>query len=113
MRYHREENKDISYSDARLSHPLYSKSTVFKLDDIGLSVVRLHFNEKTRLFWWDAVDLFLAHEIATHPDFKKYLEKHGDKVDAKGFYPTVNVRKVMWALRMKPLKKEWWEKYVF
>ena len=26
-----------------------------------------------------------------------------------GLYPTVTVRKLMWALRMKPLKKERWE----
>ena len=31
------------------------------------------------------------------------------KKNQNGFYPTVTVRQLMWAIRMKPMKKERWE----
>ena len=34
---------------------------------------------------------------------------HAKKKDSHGYFPTVTVRQLMWALRMKPLKKERWE----
>lgn len=34
---------------------------------------------------------------------------HARKKDSHGYFPTVTVRQLMWALRMKPLKKERWE----
>lgn len=50
--------------------------------------------------------------------FGMYLETIGIKntedirhvdIEQSGLYPTVNVRQLMWALRMKPMRKERWE----
>ena len=41
--------------------------------------------------------------------FKDYFLEHAEHENAHKLYPTVTVRQIMWALRMKPLKREWWE----
>lgn len=55
-----------------------------------------------------------------HPVYNKctlYLINNKEYFDSKakkcknGLYPTVSIRQIMWALRMKPLKKERWETY--
>lgn len=43
-----------------------------------------------------------------HPLFKKYFDmRSGMATD--GLYPTVTIRQIMWALKMKPIKRERWE----
>ena len=41
--------------------------------------------------------------------FLEYFRENAKRKNKDGLYPTVTVRKLMWALRMKPLKKERWE----
>ena len=42
------------------------------------------------------------------PLFKKYFDmRSGMATD--GLYPTVTIRQIMWALKMKPIKRERWE----
>lgn len=38
------------------------------------------------------------------------MDEHAGEPDENGIYPTVDVRKLMWALKMKPLTKNDWEK---
>jgi hypothetical protein len=89
---------------------LYKVCTLYLAGDRGLAVVQKRFNERLRLSWWDKVDIDLSYDIASQPLFEEFLEEHAARSDENGLYPTMNVRKVMWALRMKPLKKEYWEK---
>ena len=41
-------------------------------------------------------------------DFKDYFEKHAGPPQ-NHIYPTVTIRQIMWALKMKPLKRQPWE----
>ena len=68
-----------------------------------------HFNEQSKARWWGSVDPWLAGDIYMNSDFNKFFEQHAAEANENGLYPTVPVRKIMWALRMKPLKKEYWE----
>lgn len=93
----------------RCNHPVYRISTLYLEHDKGLCVIQQRFNEKTKSTTWSAIDPWLNDKIYLHDGFKEYFDHHAKKKDANGCYPTVTVRQIMWALRMKPLKKERWE----
>lgn len=40
--------------------------------------------------------------------FKKYFDERA-KTATDGLYPTVTVRQIMWALKLKPIKRKRWE----
>lgn len=90
-------------------HPFYKRCTLFRIEDRGLAVVQEHFNAKTKTRWWGSIDPWLAGDIFFHEEFQEYLDENAEVPNANGLYPTVPVRRLMWALRMKPLKKEYWE----
>ena len=79
------------------------------MNNKGLAVVQRKFNAKMKVSWWDCIDIALANDISRHDGFKEFLESNAKEPDENGIYPTISVRKVMWALRMKPLKRELWE----
>ena len=56
-----------------------------------------------------AVFVRLAGDIYFSPGFLEFFEENAAEPDEIGLYPTVTARKIMWKLRMKPLKKEYWE----
>ena len=58
--------------------------------------------------WWSEPNYALADAIYEHPRFQEYFDRMAREPE-DDLYPTVTVRQVMWALRMKPLKKERWE----
>jgi hypothetical protein len=43
-----------------------------------------------------------------HPKFKEFFDNRAG-VATDGLYPTVTVRQIIWALKMKPLPRERWE----
>jgi len=90
------------------NHPLYSECSLIKLGDAGLAIVQRRFNKKQKVFWYGPVESWLIDEIQTHSKFQSYFESKCGKCK-DGLYPTVTVRQIMWALKMKPLKKAWWE----
>lgn len=90
-------------------HPIFSHCTLYKIKDKGLAVVEQKFKPSDKATWWGAVREPLAIAIYNHPKFIGYFNEHARPADENGLYPTIPVRKVMWALRMKPLKKERWE----
>lgn len=74
----------------------------------GLSVIQEKFNSELKTKSWRELDPWLANDIYLQPGFLDYFNANaGYPVD--GLYPTVTVRKIMWSLRMKPLRKEYWE----
>lgn len=91
------------------NHPLYSFCTLFKIGDRGIAVIQQRFDPDTKTTWWSDIDTELQDEIYLNINFKDYFDKVGAIQNEKGFYPTVTVRQIMWALKMKPLKKEPWE----
>lgn len=89
-------------------HPVYSKCTLFKIGDRGLAVIQQRYDKRTKHTYWTQIDGWIANAIWQEPKFQLYLEEHA-KEKKNGLYPTATVRQVMWALRMKPLKRERWE----
>ena len=113
MRYHYEKKKDIFAvfgETFECDHPVYSKCTLFKEGKNGLAVIQQRYVPLLKTTYWTEIDEVLVNDIFMNhkfPDFFK--ERSGPKVN--GCYPTVSVRQIMWALRMKPLKRERWETY--
>ena len=89
-----------------LDHPVFKIGTLFEIDGRGIIFVQKRFTAKYA--YWDAIDPWLANDIYLHPKFKDYFQKFSREEN----YEIIPVRKVMWALRMKPLPKEYWENYI-
>ena len=89
----------------RCNHPVYRVCTLYREQGKGLCVIQQRYNEKTKATYWSAIDPWLTDKIYLHEGFRQYFDSHAKKKNAK----TVTVRQIMWALRMKPLKKERWE----
>lgn len=90
-------------------HPLYDSCTLYRRDDKGLAVVQNRYNQATKLSWWGPIDIPLIFAISSKDGFDEYFDKYAGSQNEKGLYPTVTVRKIMWALKMKPLSKNIWE----
>lgn len=88
------------------NHPVYDKCTLFKMDEKGLAVIQQRFHKKKT--WWSDIDPWLTDVLYLHPKFKKYFdERAGESID--GLYPTVTIRQIMWALKLKPIPRKRWE----
>ena len=111
MRYHyKKPNIYVSmYGELYIcNHPVYSRCTLFKINDKGLAVIQQRYDPSTKFTRWGELDDWLTDDIYLHPNFKEYFDKRsGDCKD--GLYPTVTVRQLMWALKMKPITREPWE----
>lgn len=111
MRYHYEKPSMYlsKYGDVyTCNHIIYDTCTLFKIGDKGLSIIQQRYNRTTKTTWWSEIDPWLTDELYLHPGFKRYFdEKSGECTD--GLYPTVTIRQIMWALKMKPLVKQRWE----
>lgn len=111
MRYHYE--KPAIYSSAYGStytcdHPVYDKCTLFLINNKGLSVIQQRYDSNTKRTWWGEVDPWLTDTLYLHPKFKEFFdERSGECTD--GLYPTVTIRQIMWALKIKPMVKDRWE----
>lgn len=111
MRYHYEKPDFYASMYGQIyicDHPVYSKCTLFKMDERGLAVIQQRYNSKTKTTWWTDVDPWLTDVLYLHPQFKSFFDKRADKC-INGLYPTVTIRQIMWALKMKPIKRERWE----
>lgn len=111
MRYHYEkpENYTSMYGQTyECDHPVYSRCTLFKIDEIGLAVIQQRYDPKTKTTWWTEIDPWLVDDLYLCPNFYQYFEERAKKC-SDGLYPTVTVRQLMWSLKMKPLPKERWE----
>lgn len=111
MRYHYEKPSIYStmYGETYIcDHPVYSACTLFKIGNNGLSVIQQRYNPENKTTYWTDIDPWLTDSLYLHPGFKQFFdERSGQCTD--GIYPTVTIRQIMWALKMKPLKRERWE----
>lgn len=92
-----------------MDHPLFDLGTLYSHDEFGLLVVQLSYDKLDKSFKWGPLSPTLAHDIFMDSGFDDYFAEHAKPKTVGGEYPVVNVRKLMWALRMKPLHKEPWE----
>lgn len=89
-------------------HPVYDRCTLFCIGNKGLAVIQQRYNEETKNTAWSELDPWLTDDIYLNPRFKAFFDdRAGTRTD--GLYPTVTVRQIMWALKMKPLPRERWE----
>ena len=135
MRYHYEKPEIYvsNYGETYIcDHPVYDRCTLFKIGDKGLAVIQQRFDPETKETRWTEIDPWLTDAIYLNPNFKSLFEKYSKKVgnlesmtcqvqnaekrmqgttrsSTNLLYPTLTVRQVMWALKMKPLKRERWE----
>lgn len=89
-------------------HPVYHCCTLFQIGEKGLAVIQQRFDEKTKSTWWGEVDPWITDDLYLHPCFKEYFDMRSGMA-TNGLYPTVTIRQIMWALKMKPIKRERWE----
>lgn len=111
MRYHYE--KPTVYfsmygSTYICEHPVYNKCTLFKIENKGLAVIQQRYEPETKRTYWGEIDPWLNDCLYLHEKFKQFFdERAGECTD--GLYPTVTIRQIMWALKLKPIAKERWE----
>lgn len=111
MRYHYKKPAIYSSMYGKLymcNHPVYDRCTLFEIDDLGLAVIQQRYEPETKSTWWGEMDTWLTDNIYLHPNFKGYFDKRAGKC-TDGLYPTVTIRQIMWALKMKPLPRKRWE----
>lgn len=111
MRYYTEKPKFTASGFGEVykcDHPVYNECTLIKLGDRGLAIIQQRYDPNTKHTWWGPVDEWLIAKIYIHPGFRKYFIFRAEQ-PKDGIYPTVPVRKVMWNLRMKPIRKKKWE----
>lgn len=89
-------------------HPVYDKCTLYKIGEFGLAVIQQRFNSDTKQTKWGEIDPWLTDNLYLHPKFKQFFDERAGKC-TDGLYPTVTIRQIMWALKMKPLPRERWE----
>lgn len=93
----------------RCNHPVYRTATLYKEGERGLCIIQQRFNSNSKSTFWSAIDPWLCDILYREPGFNKFFNERASHPDQNGNYPTVTIRQIMWALRMKPLKKERWE----
>lgn len=111
MRYHYE--KPTIYlsrygSTYNCDHPVYSRCTLYTIGDRGLAVIQQRYDSDTKNTWWGEVDPWLVDDLYLSTGFKEFFDDRSGMC-TDGLYPTVTVRQMMWALKIKPLPRERWE----
>lgn len=111
MRYHYE--KPTVYSSMYgttyiCNHPVYDRCTLFEIESKGLAVIQQRFNEVTKQTWWSEIDPWLNDSLYLHPKFKEFFDERAG-IPTNDLYPTVTIRQIMWALKLKPIPRERWE----
>lgn len=111
MRYHYE--KPAVYTSVygityTCNHPVYNKCTLFTIGKNGLAIIQQRYDSTNKRTWWEEIDPWLVDDLYLHPGFKQFFDnRSGECTD--GLYPTVTIRQIMWALKMKPIARERWE----
>ena len=111
MRYHQEKDNIPTIAlygvKTKLNHEYIKEATLYSQHGLGFYVVQKKFDPKTKSVYFGAIE---------DPDIqnKIYLSENFEAYFFAKAYPNpamhiVELRKLMWALRMKPLKKEPWE----
>ena len=111
MRYHYEKQTIYLSMYGRIytcNHPVYSQCTLYEMGGKGLAVIQQRYDKTTKCTWWSEIDPPLTDALYLHPKFKTFFENRASEA-VDGLYPTVSIRQMMWALKMKPLKRERWE----
>lgn len=111
MRYHYEK-PSVYFSmygqKYECDHPVYNACTLYLVGKRGLAVIQQRYDPDTKYTLWGPIDPWLTDDLYLHPKFKEFFESRA-KECTDGLYPTVTIRQIMWALKMKPIPRERWE----
>lgn len=111
MRYHFEKPPIYLSMYGRLyicDHPAYNRCTLFEAGNLGLAVIQQRFDPETKATYWTEIDDWLTDPLYLHPKFRAFFESRAATC-TNDLYPTVTIRQIMWALKMKPIPKQPWE----
>ena len=111
MRYHYEKPeiyRSMYGSTYECDHPVYNRCTLYLIHNKGLAVIQQRYDKSSKSTTWTEIDPWLTDLIYLHPKFKEFFDKRAGECQ-NGLYPTVSIRQIMWALKLKPIKKERWE----
>ena len=89
-------------------HPVYNSCTLYLIGDKGLAVIQQRFDPNTKSTCWSEIDPWLTDELYLHDNFRDLFDERAGK-PKDGLYPTITIRQLMWALKIKPIKRERWE----
>lgn len=107
MRYHYEKPTIYSslYGKRHIcEHLVYDSRTLYKIGQRGLAVIQQRFDLETKATRWTEIDPWLTGTLYLRPGFKAFFDERA-RTSTDRLYPTVTVRQIMWALKLKPLKK--------
>lgn len=88
------------------NHPLYDRCTLYLINERGLAVIQQRMSDKKT--YWTEIDDYLTDVLYLNRNFYGYFDKHAQECQ-NGLYPTVTIRQIMHALKIKPMPKEPWE----
>lgn len=111
MRYHYEKPTVYlsKYGDTYIcDHPVYDKCTLYLINGKGLAVIQQRYDPETKHTYWGEIDPWLTDTLYLHPKFKEFFDNRSG-TGSDGLYPTVSIRQIMWALKLKPIPRERWE----
>lgn len=111
MRYHYEKPsiyRSIYGKRYTCNHPVYDRCTLYVINDKGLAVIQQRFDKASKSTWWSEIDPWLIDDLYLNPGFKDFFDDRSGEC-MNGLYPTVTIRQIMWALKMKPMLRERWE----
>lgn len=111
MRYHYEKPTYFSSMYGTIyscNHPVYDRCTLYLIDGKGLAVIQQRYNPDTKTTWWTEIDPWLTDQLYLHTRFIDFFDERAGEIQ-NGLYPTVGIRQIMWALKMKPIPRERWE----
>lgn len=89
-------------------HPAYNTFTLFTDGNRGIGVIQQRYDPRTKTTWWGSLSQDNIFNILNSPFFEEWWDDVARVGSSNSFHVT-ELRKVMWALRMKPLPKEPWE----
>lgn len=76
---------------------------------VGLAVIQQRWNGRLKHTWWGNVDRGVMTDILDNPLLNDVFYEKAEKADKNGQFPFIEVRKLMWALKMRPMPKQFWE----
>lgn len=85
----------------QIESPVCNNCTMYMDGERYLGVIQQRYNAERKYTWWGPIDRSIADDIFNHPAFREYFDDNEGKV--------VEVRKLMWALRMPKMPKQAWE----
>ena len=89
-------------------HPVYDKCTLYTIGEKGLAVIQQRYDKETKSTCWGEIDPWLTDTLYLHSKFKEFFDDRSGECQ-NGLYPTVTIRQIMWALKLKPIQRERWE----